>query len=120
VLNINSGTILAAYMLHKLGIDNEFKISVYMGNDNPFSILWTLMTAKLFSRRSGTTSLIGFNLSNSVNNETIRQAAYVRRKLGLDAIVRFEHHITEACKSIVKQPKTAGRNWWKSPKKSRT
>jgi hypothetical protein len=35
---------------------------------------------------------------------TIRQAAYVRRKLGLEAIVRFEHHITEACKSIVKQP----------------
>jgi hypothetical protein len=104
VLNINSGTILAAYMLHKLGIDNEFKISVYVGNDNPFSILWTLMTAKLFSRRSGATSLIGFNLSNSVNNETIRQAAYVRRKLGLEAIVRFEHHITEACKSIVKQP----------------
>jgi hypothetical protein len=104
VLNINSGTILAAYMLHKLGIDNEFKISVYVGNDNPFSILWTLMTAKLFSRRSGSTSLIGFNLSNSVNNETIRQAAYVRRKLGLEAIVRFEHHITEACKSIVKQP----------------
>jgi hypothetical protein len=104
VLNINSGTILAAYMLHKLGINNEFKISVYVGNDNPFSILWTLMTAKLFSRRSGATSLIGFNLSNSVNNETIRQAAYVRRKLGLEAIVRFEHHITEACKSIVKQP----------------
>jgi hypothetical protein len=104
VLNINSGTILAAYMLHKLGIDNEFKISVYMGNDNPFSILWTLMTAKLFSRKNGTTSLIGFNLSNSVNNETIRQAAYVRRKLGLDTIVRFEHHITEAYKSIVKQP----------------
>jgi hypothetical protein len=104
VLNINSGTILAAYMLHKLGIDNEFKISVYVGNDNPFSILWTLMTAKLFSRRSGATSLIGFNLSNSVNNDTIRQAAYVRRKLGLEAIVRFEHHITEACKSIVKQP----------------
>jgi hypothetical protein len=104
VLNINSGTILAAYMLHKLGVDNEFKISVYVGNDNPFSILWTLMTAKLFSRRNGATSLIGFNLSNSVNNETIRQAAYVRRKLGLEAIVRFEHHITEACKSIVKQP----------------
>jgi len=104
VLNINSGTILAAYMLHKLGIDNEFKISVFVGNDNPFSILWTLMTAKLFSRRSGATSLIGFNLSNSVNNDTIRQAAYVRRKLGLETAVRFEHHITETCKSIVKQP----------------
>jgi hypothetical protein len=31
VLNINGGTILAAYMLHKLGVDMEFKISVFMG-----------------------------------------------------------------------------------------
>ena len=35
VLNINGGTILASYFLYKLGIDIEFKISVYMGNDNP-------------------------------------------------------------------------------------
>ena len=38
VLNINPGTIFIAYMLFKLGIDNEFKISVYMGNDNPFAV----------------------------------------------------------------------------------
>jgi hypothetical protein len=62
------------------------------------------MTAKLSARPNGATSLIGFNLSNSVNNDTFRQAAQVRRKLGLEAIVRFEHHITEACKSIVKKP----------------
>ena len=31
VLNINPGTVFLAYMLHKLGIDNEFKISVFMG-----------------------------------------------------------------------------------------
>ncbi|RPI79396.1 MAG: hypothetical protein EHM45_03130 [Desulfobacteraceae bacterium] len=104
VLNINAGTIMAAYMMHKLGIDNEFKISVYVGNDNPFFIFWTLMTARLFCRKDGMTSLIGFNLSNSVNNETIRQAAWVRRKLGLEKTVRFEHHITETWKSIVKQP----------------
>lgn len=104
VLNINAGTILVAYMLHKLGVDNEFKISVYMGNDNPFAILWTLMTAQMFSREDGTTSLIGFNLSNSVNNDTIRQAAWIRKMLGLEEVVRFEHHITEAWKSIVKQP----------------
>ena len=30
VLNINPGTVFLAYMLHKLGIDNEFKISVFM------------------------------------------------------------------------------------------
>jgi bifunctional DNA-binding transcriptional regulator/antitoxin component of YhaV-PrlF toxin-antitoxin module len=104
VLNINSGTVLAGYLMHKLGIDNEFKISVYVGNDNPLAILWTLMTARLFARKSGSTSLIGFNLSNSVNNETIRQAAYIRRVLGLEDTVRFEHHITETKKSIVIQP----------------
>ena len=104
VLNINPGTVLIGYFLHKLGVDNEFKISVFMGNDNPFAILWTLMTARLFSRGDGTTSLIGVNISNSVNNETIRQAAYLRKALGLEDKVRFEHHITEAYKSIVIQP----------------
>jgi len=104
VLNINSGTILAAYLLHKLGINNEFKISVYMGIDNPFSILWILMTALLFSRDDGSTSLVGFNLSNSVNNDTIRKASTIRKALGLEKAVRFEHHITETYKSIVIQP----------------
>ena len=75
-----------------------------MGNDNPFSILWTLTTARLFSRDDGTTSLIGFNLSNSANNETIRKAGQIRKILGLEDVVRFEHHITETWKSIVCQP----------------
>ena len=104
VLNINPGTVLLGYFLHKLGVDNEFKISVFMGNDNPFAILWTLMTARMFCRGDGTTSLIGFNISNSSNNETLRQAAYLRKRLGLEDVVRFEHHITEAYKSIVIQP----------------
>ena len=104
VLNINAGTVLVGYFLHKLGVNNEFKISVYMGNDNPFSVLWTLTTARLFARDDGTTSLIGFNLSNSVNNETIRKAAVIRKTLGLEDVVRFEHHITETWKSIVRQP----------------
>jgi hypothetical protein len=104
VLNINPGTVLVGYLLHRLGVDNEFKISVFMGNDNPFSVLWTLLTARLFSREDGSTSLIGFNLSNSVDNETIRQAAGIRKALGLEKVVRFEHHITETWKSIVRQP----------------
>jgi hypothetical protein len=104
VLNINAGTILAAYLLHKLGVDNEFKISVFMGNDNPLAIFWTLMAARLFAREDGTTSLIGFNLSNSADNWTIRQAAKIRQILGLENVVRFEHHITETQKSIVRQP----------------
>ncbi len=104
VLNVNPGTVLVAYLLHKLGIDNEFKISVYMGNDNPFAVLWTLLGARLFARPDGTTSLIGFNFANSVNAETIRQASAVRKQLGLEDVVRFEHHITETYKSIVIQP----------------
>ncbi len=55
------------------------------------------------SRPDGTTSLIGFNLSNSVNNDTIGHAAKIRKALGLEKIVRFEHHITETYKSIVRQ-----------------
>ncbi|MGY4883950.1 MAG: hypothetical protein ACP5NZ_00020 [Nanobdellota archaeon] len=104
VLNINPGTVLLGYMMNKLGIDNEFKISVFMGNDNPYSVLWTLMTAKLFSDENGKTPLVGFNLSNSVDNNTIELCSEVRKNLDLEDYVRFEHHIFEAYKSIVKQP----------------
>jgi hypothetical protein len=104
VLNVNPGTVLAAYLLHKLGVDCEFKISVFMGNDNPYSVLWTLLTARLFSRADGSSSLIGFNFSNSVNADTIRDCDRVRAALGLTRQVRFEHHITETYKSIVRQP----------------
>jgi len=104
VLNINPGTIFIAYLLYKLGIDNEFKISVYMGNDNPFAVFWTLMAARMLSRDDGTTSLIGLNFSNSVNNDTIRASDKIRSAMGLTDVVRFEHHITETYKSIVIQP----------------
>ncbi|MFH1422064.1 MAG: hypothetical protein ABIH42_05060, partial [Planctomycetota bacterium] len=90
VLNINAGTILVAYLFYKLGVDIQFKISVYMGNDNPFSVLWTLLTARLFSRPDGSTPLVGFNFANSVNNETIRFASDVRKALGMEKAVRFE------------------------------
>ena len=104
VLNVNPGTVFLGYLLYKLGVDNEFKISVYMGNDNPYAALWTLIGAKLFSRPDGTSPLIGFNWSNSVNNETMEITAQIRRDLGFEDVVRFEHHITETYKSIVRQP----------------
>jgi hypothetical protein len=104
VLNVNNGTVLMAYLLHRLGIDIEFKISVTLGNDNPFSALWTLITARLFAREDGTTPLVGLNWSNSVNNETIEIAAQIRKELGFEDFVRFEHHITEAWKGLVIQP----------------
>ncbi|MFL7793800.1 MAG: hypothetical protein AB8I69_16775 [Anaerolineae bacterium] len=104
VLNINPGTVLLGYFLFKIGVDNEFKISVFMGNDNAYAALWTLIGAKLFSRPDGTSPLIGFNWSNSVNNETMEITAQFRRELGFEDVVRFEHHITETYKSIVRQP----------------
>ncbi len=104
VLNINSGSILAAYLLYRLGVDIEFKISVFVGNDNPYAALWTLLGARLFARDDGTSALIGFNWGNSVNNETLEITAKVRKKLGFEDVIRFEHHITETWKSIVRQP----------------
>lgn len=104
VLNINPGTVLVGYLLYRLGIDIEFKISVFMGNDNPYAALWTLIGAKLFSRDDGSTPLIGFNWSNSINNETMEITAQFRKALGFEDVVRFEHHITETWKSIVRQP----------------
>ena len=104
VLNVNAGTILMGYLIHRLGINIEFKISVTLGNDNPYSALWTLLAAKLFARDDGTTPLVGFNWSNSVNNQTIEIAAQFRKALDLESLVRFEHHITETWKGIVIQP----------------
>jgi hypothetical protein len=104
VLNINPGTVLLGYFLRKLGVDNEFKISVFMGNDNPYAALWTLIGAKLFARDDGSSPLIGFNWSNSVDNETIEITAEVRGALGFEEVIRFEHHITETWRHIVRQP----------------
>ena len=104
VLNINPGTVLLGYFLYRIGVNIEFKISVFMGNDNPYAGLWTLIGAKLFSREDGTSPLIGFNWSNSVNNETLEITAQFRKDFGFEDVVRFEHHITETWKSIVRQP----------------
>ncbi|MDR3573077.1 MAG: hypothetical protein P4L50_04410 [Anaerolineaceae bacterium] len=104
VLNFNAGTILLGFMLYRLGVDIEFKISVFFGSDNPYHAMWILMMAKLFAREDGTSPLIGFNWSNSVNNETLEITSVLRKQLGFENVVRFEHHITETWKSIVKQP----------------
>ena len=103
-LNFNAGTILLGFLLYRLGVDIEFKISVFFGSDNPYHALWIMMAAKLFSRDDGTSPLIGFNWSNSINNETMELTAQFRKALGFEDVVRFEHHITETWKSIVKQP----------------
>jgi len=104
VLNVNPGTILLATLLHRLGVDIEYKISVFTGHDNPYAAFWTLLATKLFSRPDGSSPLVGFNWSNSVNNETMEITAQFRQALGFEEVVRFEHHITETWKSIVVQP----------------
>ncbi len=104
VLNFNAGTILLGFMLYKLGVDIQFKISVFFGSDNPYHALWIMTMAKLYSRDDGSSPLIGFNWSNSINNRTMELSAEFRKSLGFEKVVRFEHHITEPQKSIVLQP----------------
>lgn len=104
VLNFNAGTILLGFMLYKLGVNIQFKISVFFGSDNPYHALWIMTAAKLFSRDDGSSPLIGFNWANSINNETMELTAQFRKALGFEDVVRFEHHITETYKSIVLQP----------------
>lgn len=104
VLNVNPGTVLAGLLLYRLGVDIQFKISVFMGIDNPFSGLWILLAASLFARDDGSTPLVGLNWSNSADCDTLDLAAEARRALGFEDAVRFEHHITETQKSIVRQP----------------
>jgi hypothetical protein len=91
-------------MLYRLGVDIQFKISVFFGSDNPYHALWIMLAAKLFSRDDGSSPLCGFNWSNSINNETMELTAQFRKALGFEEVVRFEHHIVETWKSIVKQP----------------
>ncbi len=104
VLNVNPGTVLLAYMLYRLGVDIKFKISVFMGNDNPYSVFWTLMMAKLFAREDGSVPLEGFNIANSIDTKNLKIIGQIRRDLGLEDQVRIEHHITETYTSIVRQP----------------
>jgi hypothetical protein len=104
VLNFNAGTILLGFLLYRLGVDIQFKISVFFGADNPYNALWIMTMAKLLSRDNGTSPLIGFNWSNSINNKTMELTAEFRKALDLEKVVRFEHHITETWKSIVVQP----------------
>ncbi len=104
VLNFNAGTIFLGFLLYKLGVDIHFKISVFFGSDNPYHALWIMTAAKLFSRDDGSTPLVGFNWSNSVNNDTIEASSFVRKSLGFERGIRFEHHITETYRSIVIQP----------------
>lgn len=104
-LNINSGQLMVGYLLNKIGVDNEFKCSVfYAGHDSVYGVFYTLAMAHMMAREDGRSPLMGLNLSNSVNADTIKRIADIREMLGMTGTVRIEHHITEAYKSIVRQP----------------
>jgi len=75
-----------------------------MGVDNPFSVTLLLLCARLLADEDGGTSLVGLNLSNSIDTATLQASSQARAALGLTDAVRFEHHVTEAYKSIVRQP----------------
>lgn len=103
VLVVEPGTMTLGHWLSRIGVDIEFKISVFAGVDNPWTFFYMLMAARLFSRADGFTPLVGLNISNSVNAETIRACARVRDAMGMTDRVRIEHHITNAC-DMVCQP----------------
>ena len=75
--------------------------------------LWIMAMAKLFSRDDGTSPLIGFNWSNSINNKTMELTADFRKALGFENVVRFEHHITETQNPLSFNLTTVSLNWVK-------
>lgn len=103
VLNINPGTVLLANMLYQMGVDIRYKVSVFMGNDNPYSVLSVLQTAMFYARDDGSIPLVGLNLANSADNGTLALAAEAREAFGLTGAVRLEHHILEPG-DIVRHP----------------
>ena len=46
VLNLNAGTILLGFLLYRLGVNIQFKISVFFGSDNPYHALWIMAMAR--------------------------------------------------------------------------
>lgn len=105
VLSIGQGQLLLGYWLNQMGIDTEFKVSVwYAGHDSSFGAAYTFMMAKLMERSDGRTPLIGLNISNSVNADTIREIAAIRDSFGYRDQIRIEHHLTQTYKSTVVQP----------------
>jgi hypothetical protein len=96
VLTLEPGTMMLGHWLSRMGVDIEFKISVFAGVDNPWAFFYMLMVAKMFARPDGFTPVVGLNVSNSVNAETIRACARIRDELGMTDRVRIEHHITNA------------------------
>lgn len=105
VLCITQSQLMIGYLLNQLGIDTEFKVSVWFaGHDSAYGAVYTFMMAKLMERADGRTPLIGLNINNSVDAQTIREIAAIRDAFGYRNQVRIEHHLTQTYKSTVVQP----------------
>lgn len=104
VLNINPGTMLLGYWLSRIGVDIEFKVSVFAGTDNAWSFMHMLTVARLYSRPDGFTPLVGMNPTNAVNADTLRAMSRAREAMGMTEHVRIEHHVTNFYKHMVRQP----------------
>jgi hypothetical protein len=104
VLNINPGTILAGYMLYKLGIQNEFKISVFVGNDNPFAALVDAARRQAVLARRRHFPADRLQLEQLGQQRDDGDHGQFRKMFGFEQVVRFEHHITETYRHIVRQP----------------
>lgn len=105
VLSITQAQLIIGYWLNQLGIESEFKVSVWLaGHDSALGSAYTFMMAKLMENDQGRTPLIGLNISNSVDAETIRQIAAIRDAFGYRDQIRIEHHLTQTYKSTVRQP----------------
>ena len=75
-----------------------------MGVDNAWSCSGCSWAHACWPAEDGSTSMAGLNLSNSVELDTLLACADVRAGARPDDAVRFEHHVTEAYKVIVRQP----------------
>lgn len=104
VLTFNPGTMLLGYWLGRLGIDIKLKVSVFAGTDNPWSFLYMLMIARMFSGADGQTPLSGMNPTNASNTETLLGFSQARELIGMTGQVRIEHHLTNFYQGMVKQP----------------
>jgi len=104
VLNFNLGSILGMLMMYRAGINVKFKVSALVGTDNPYSTIMLLALGKMYQRSDGTCGIDGINLTNSVDTNTIRNVAKVRREMGFEDTVRIEHHVTEPVLGVVKMP----------------
>ena len=104
VLNVNLGTILVGLLLRKLGVSASSRSRSSWASTTPTRLRCCCCCARLLAGER--------RLHQSRRPQSLQlgraghaaAAAEVREALGLTDAVRFEHHVTEAYRSIVRQP----------------